>query len=441
MTAEPPMRRTDAEEALVADYARVRDALPGGEAVRARRDAAFSLFERIGLPHRRVEAWKYTDLRMLMRSVAPLAGPAETGYLEAIAESDPIAGLDRAQIVIVNGVYQAGLSDLDGIEGVTVESLDDVLTKAPDRIGRLFDDGDDIVMALNTALMQGGVVVTVAADARPGRPIEIVHLTASEAPVSTVTRHVVKIGANANCTLIESHRGTPGVAYQTNTLCELDIAPGARVRWSRLQTESEPSQHLASFAARMGDNAMLDHLAVNRGAALARWQGFLRIEGRGARAGFFGATMLSGSEHGDNALVVRHVAPDSASSELFKNVVDGKATGAFQGMIAVERDAQKTDATMMTRALLLSDDAQFASKPELEIFADDVRCGHGATAGDIDHTMLFYLMSRGLPRKEAERLLIESFLDEAIDAIDDEAIADALKPIVSGWLDRRGDPS
>ncbi|MCB1495307.1 MAG: Fe-S cluster assembly protein SufD [Bauldia sp.] len=438
MTAEPRTVRTKAEETLAAEFAAARDALPGGERVRERRDAAFSLFERFGLPHRRVEAWKYTDLRALLRTAAPLAGPATPDLLAPVAEDDPIAGLDRAQLVVANGVYRPELSDLDGVEGVTVEALADVAKNAPDRIGRLFEDSDDVVMALNTALFAGGVYVKVAADAKPARPLEVVYLTAAAEPVSVVCRSVVEVGANASMRLIESFRGPAGIAYQVNALTELDIGLGAKVTWSRVQTESEAAQHLASFVARVAGNATLDHLAVNRGAALSRWQGFVMIEGRGARTGFYGATMLAGTEHGDNALVVRHVAPDSTSTELFKNVVDGRATGAFQGMIAVERDAQKTDAKMMTRALLLSDEAQFASKPELEIFADDVRCGHGATAGDIDQTMLFYLMSRGLPRKEAERLLIESFLDEAIDAIDDEPVAEALKGIVSGWLERRG---
>ncbi len=438
MTAEPRTIRTKAEETLAAEYAAARAALPGNDRVRERRDAAFSLFERAGLPHRRVEAWKYTDLRALVRTVPPLAGDASPDLLAPVAEDDPIAGLDRAQIVVANGVYRPELSDLEGIDGVAVEALADVLTNAPDRIGRLFDNGDDVMMALNTALMRGGVAVTVAADAKPARPVEIVYLTAADAPVLAVSRSIVDVGANASVRFIESYRGPSGIAYQVNALTEVDIAAGARVSWSRVQTESEAAQHIASFVVWMADNTTLDHLSVNRGAALARWQGFVRIAGQGARASFNGATMLSGSEHGDNTLVVRHVAPGSVSTELFKNVVDDKATGAFQGMIAVEREAQKTDARMMTRALLLSDEAQFASKPELEIFADDVRCGHGATAGDIDQTMLFYLMSRGLPRKEAERLLIESFLDEAIDAIDDEAIAEALKGIVSGWLARRG---
>jgi len=441
MTAAPRTLRTKAEEALVVDYAGVRDRLPGGAPTRERRDAAFSLFERLGLPHRRIEAWKYTDLRSLTRSIAPLAGDAPPDLLAAVADDDPIAGLDRAQIVVANGTYRPELSDLAGTEGVTVESLAEVLAGAPDRVGRLFSDADDTVMALNTAMMQGGVAVTVAAEAKPARPIEIVHLTAADAPVSAATHNVVEIGANASVRLVESHRGSAGIAYQVNTLSELDIGRGARVLWTRLQTESETAQHLASFVARLADDATLDHLSVNRGAGLARWQGFVTIDGRRAKAGFYGATMLAGSEHVDTMLVVKHTAPDSVSNELFKNVVDGKATGAFQGMIAVEKQAQKTDAKMMTRTLLLSDEAQFASKPELEIFADDVRCGHGATAGNIDPTMLFYLMARGLPRAEAERLLIEAFLDDAIDAAGDEAIGEALRGIVSGWLARRGGDS
>ncbi|MCP4383831.1 MAG: Fe-S cluster assembly protein SufD [Hyphomicrobiales bacterium] len=438
MTAQPHLQRTRTEEAIVEAYTGARERLPGGADARASRDAAFSHFERFGLPHRRVEAWKYTDLRSQMRSFAPLA---EHGTGDPVGPGVPDglpASLDRARIVLVNGVFRPGQSDLAGIDGVEVEALEDVLIRSPERVGRLFDDGDDVVMALNTALMLGGVVITIAADANPARPIEVVNRTATDAALSVTSRAIVDVGANAGVRIIETHAGPTGSTYQVNTLTELDMAPGARVTWARLQTESEAAQHLASFVARMANDTSLHHLSVNRGAALARWQGFVRIAGRGAAAGFYAATMLSGSEHGDNTLVVEHTEPHSVSNELFKNVVDDRATGAFQGMIAVDREAQKTDAKMMTRTLLLSNEAQFASKPELEIFADDVRCGHGATAGEIDPAMLFYLMSRGLPPPQAEQLLIEAFLDEAIDALGDEAIGEALKPVVSGWLAQRG---
>jgi len=437
MTAEPRTLRTKAEEALAAVFAQSRAALPGGEAVRARRNAAFSFFEQFGLPHRRVEAWKYTDLRTLMRAAPPLAGPAPAALLAAVAEADPIAGLDRAQIVIANGVYEAELSDLAGIEGVSVESLAHVLATAPERVGRLVDDASDTMVALNTALMQGGVVVTVAAGARVARPIEIVHLTAGAAPVSAYARSVVTVGEDAAVRFLESHRGTADLAYQVNALFELSIGEGARVTWARLQAESEAAQHVTTFLARIGARVELHHVAVNSGAALSRWQGMLDLAGKGAHIGFSGATMLSGTEHGDTTLVMNHAEPGQSSRELYKAAVDGRATGAFQGKIVVAQGAQKTDARMMAKALLLSDDAEFASKPELEIFADDVQCGHGATAGEISDTELFYLMSRGIPRAEAERLLIEAFLDDAIDVAEDEAIGIALKGVVSAWLAQR----
>mgnify|MGYP000135213055 CR=1 FL=1 len=437
MTADTRIQRTKAEEGVAAVYAGARSMLPGGDSMRVRRNAAFSLFERFGLPHRRVEAWKYTDLRTRMRNAAPLAGPAPADLLATVAEADPIAALDRAQIVIANGVFEAELSDLAGIEGVTVEPLSHVLATSPSRVGQLFEDGDDIVMALNTALMQGGAVVTVAAQAQPARPIEIVHLTAGAEPVSVYSRTVVVVEEGATVRFLESHRGTAGLAYQVNTLTELDVGAFADVTWARLQTESEAAQHLSSFVTRIGEGARLEHAAVNSGAALARWQAFVTIAGRGVRTGFSGATMLSGAEHSDTTLVMTHDQPHGTSREMFKAAIDDRATGAFQGKIIVSPGAQKTDARMMAKALLLTDEGEFASKPELEIFADDVQCGHGATSGRIDADELFYLMARGIPQPAAEQLLIEAFLSEALDTIGDEAINSALGGVISGWLARR----
>jgi Fe-S cluster assembly protein SufD len=219
---------------------------------------------------------------------------------------------------------------------------------------------------------------------------------------------------------------------------ELSVGNGAKATWTRLQAESREALHLASFAVRIGRDARFDHLAVNTGASLARWQGFVTLAGSGSEVGFYGAGMLAGRQHGDIRLEVVHAVPHGRSRELYKTVIDGEANGAFQGRIVVKPDAQKTDAKMMTQALHLSDTAEFASKPELEIFADDVQCGHGATSGRIDETMLFYLLSRGVPRAEAERLLIEAFLADPIDAIGDEALSDALKGLIAAWLAARG---
>jgi Fe-S cluster assembly protein SufD len=438
MTAAPTTIRTKAEEALLAEYRAHASVLPGGARIADRREAAITLFEKTGLPHRRVEQWKYTDLRALMKSAAPLADGADDATLTEIEGEDPLAGLDRARLVLVNGRYRADLSDIDAANGVTVTPLADVLAHTPERVGQLFADTDDIALALNSALLQGGVLVDVAKNAKPARPIEIVHLTAAGDPVAIFVRDVVTVGANASVRLIETHRGPDGLAYQVNAVTELSVGPGANVEWVRLQAEGDCAQNLGSLVVDLAADSTFGHLVVNVGAALWRWQGFATVSGRGVTLGFNGATMLSGKQHGDQMLVVHHAEGYSQSRELFKNVVDGTAEGVFQGRIVVDQNAQKTDAKMMAQALLLSEQAQFASKPELEIFADDVQCGHGATSGRIDETQLFYLLARGVPRAEAERLLIEAFLDDAIDTLKDEATAASLKGVVSAWLRKRG---
>ena len=438
VTAAPRSLRTKAEEEIAAAYQAARASLPGSGVVAQRRDAAFAVFERGGLPHRRVEAWKYTDLRALLRSVPPMASDAEPGPLAVLGRDDPLAGLDCARIVVANGAFRPDLSDLAGLDGVTVQSLADVLDATPERVGRLFADTEDTVLALNSALMQGGVVVTVAADVKPARPIAIVHRSALGSAASLYLRDVVDVGRHAAVRFVDAYAGPANLAYQVNAVTELAIGHGASVAFARLQAEGSAAVHLGSLVARLAGDAALDHLVVSAGASLSRWQGFVAVAGSGARIAFNGANMLAGKEHGDLALVVEHGAAHSASRELFKNVVDDQAQGAFQGRIVVKQGAQKTDAKMMTQALLLSDSAEFASKPELEIFADDVQCGHGATSGRIDESMLFYLLARGIPRAEAERLLIEAFLADAIDAIGDEAIAETLKRTIGKWLRRRG---
>ena len=199
MNAEPKTIRTKAEEALIAEYRAHATALPGGTQVARRREAAMALFEKSGLPHRRVEEWKYTDLRALMKGAAPLADGADDATLMALASADPLAGLDRARIVMVNGAWRPDLSDLAGLDGVTVTALADVLAQAPERVGKLFADSDDTALALNSAFMQGGVVVDVARNAKPARPLEIVHLTAPSAAAAVFVRDIVTVGEKPAC--------------------------------------------------------------------------------------------------------------------------------------------------------------------------------------------------------------------------------------------------
>jgi Fe-S cluster assembly protein SufD len=187
----------------------------------------------------------------------------------------------------------------------------------------------------------------------------------------------------------------------------------------------------------VGAGARFNHLTVTAGASLSRSQSFVTIGGEGAELNLNGATMIGGDQHADVTLTIHHAKPGSKSRVLFKNAADGSADGVFQGKIIVAQEAQKTDGKMMAKQLLLSEDAAFVSKPELEIYADDVQCGHGSTSGRIDETMLFYFLSRGIPRPEAERLLLQAFLADAIEAIGDEEVGAALEGVIEDWLSRR----
>jgi Fe-S cluster assembly protein SufD len=438
MSAEPRTLRTKTEEAIAALFAQSRGALPGGEPVRARRSAAFSFFEQFGLPHRRVEAWKYTDLRTLMRTAPPLGGPAPSALLATVAEADPITTLDRAQIVIVNGVFEAELSDLSGIEGVTVEPLAHVLATSPERVGRLVDDASDTVVALNAALMQGGAVVTVAPGARPARAIEIVHLTAGVDPLSVYARSVVDVGAGAHVRFVESHRGAPGLAYQVNALIELDVGEAARVTWGRVQTESDAALHVTSFFARLGARAELDHVAVNSGAALARWQAFLNLAGKGVRIGFSGATMLSGTEHGDTTLVVTHGEPHQSSRELYKVAIDGRGPIGVPGQDRGAPHAQKTDAKMRRMRCCFPKRPRPTPSPNSKSSPTTWSAATARPSGRSTIRPLFYLKARGIPQKEAEQLMVEAFIGDAVDVGRKRGRAGGADGHRAAWLEGKG---
>ncbi len=445
MTAPTRTLRTPAESEIATRFGAVRDRLPGGADVKAEREQAFARFEREGLPHRRVEDWKYSDLRARLKAVPPLAPRPEAEAVRAAlaAVEDHFADVERHRLVLADGWFQPGLSDMASLdsEEVEVAGLAELLAmdglRAPDLMTVPDIAADDIGVALNTAFVADGVVVRIPDGRRLSKPVEITHIASSREANARAARVIVVLGANAAATVIvNAIGGFP--ASETNLVIDYRVADGARLTAVQRQGEGIGTVHIASTFTRLGANAGFRHLTVAAGADFARQQLFLSFAGSGARADLFGATMVDGTRHIDQTLVVDHAVPDCVSAELFKTAIDDRATAVFQGRIMVRRDAQKTNGKMMSQALLLSEEAQMASKPELEIFADDVICGHGSTSGQIDPTHLFYLMARGVPRREAERLLIEAFLDDAIDAIGDEAIADALKRTVSAWLAARG---
>jgi Fe-S cluster assembly protein SufD len=444
MTAPTKTLRTPAEAEIIERFSKARDALPGKGGIRAARTDAFSKFENAGLPHRRIEEWKYSDLRARLKTAAPLASKPEAKAAAAAlkAANDSFDSVDRYRLVLVDGFFMPELSDRDGMlkDGIEVAGLSELLAGNDKEAAGLLSvpeiAADDIAVALNTAFIADGVTIYIAKGSRPSKPIEICHVATGKAPAAIYVRNRVVAGDDVQASIIEtSLGGTDG--SEINLVTDLQIGANSQFTVARLQDTAIGATNLSSSLVHLGKNVELKHLSAEAGAGFSRNQTFLTFAGEHSTARILGVSMLHGTRHIDQTLVVDHAVPHCASRELFKTVADDRSSGVFQGKIMVRQDAQKTDGKMMSQALLLSEEAEMAAKPELEIFADDVVCGHGATSGQIDKTMLFYLMARGIPRPEAERLLIEAFLDDAVDAIENETIAEALKGTISRWLNGR----
>ena len=439
--AELKVIKTAAETALAETYSRARQRLPGDTAIAAQRAAAFDLFAREGLPHRRVEDWKYTDLRVLMRDAKPLASPPDAAAKARARSAGALLGdVECRRLTFVDGAFVAELSDTGGLEpGLTVASLAAALTDGDAMVmahlGKLAPAGD-VAVALNTALMGDGAVIRIAAGATIERPLHLCFV-ASEKAAASFVRSLVVVEDGARAMLIESHEGPAGSDYQVNAALELFVRDRAHVDHVKIIGEGDDALHVSTLAAAIGGRARFNAFTFTIGGAVVRNQLFLKFDGEDTVAGIRGATLIKGRQHADTTLVANHIARGCQSRELFKAVLDDEAHSVFQGRIIVRPGAQKTDARMMTKALMLSERAEADNKPELEIFADDVQCGHGATAGALDDELKFYLMARGIPAAEAEALLIQAFVGEAIEGIEHAGLREALMESVVAWLRTR----
>jgi Fe-S cluster assembly protein SufD len=437
MNAEIRPIKTAAETALAASFADAKRRLPG---VPDLRDAAFRRFETAGLPHRRVEEWKYTDLRALMRDAKPLAAPPDaTAKARGKSAGAAFAPIEGRRIVFVDGAFVPELSDLAKLEqGLTVRSLASQLgSGATLPIGTLVPT-DDVAVALNTAFMGDGAVIRVADGAALAQPLHLVFFNSGARMASVYARSLVTVGNGARAMIIESHEGVAGCDAQVNAALELKVGDRAHVDHIKITGEGAGALHVSTLMASVGAHARFNEFLFTGAGAVVRNQLFVRFQGEGTVAGIRGASLLRGDQHVDTTLVTEHGASGCASRQVFKSVVDDTARTVFQGKIIVRPHAQKTDARMATHALLLSPEAEANSKPELEIFADDVQCGHGATVGALDEDLLFYLKARGIPSKEAEALMIQAFVGEAIEGIEHAGLRDTLIEQVAAWLKARG---
>jgi Fe-S cluster assembly protein SufD len=437
------LAKTETGRALGEAFAIARDRLPGAGKVAGTRQQAFEAYDRVGLPHRRIEDWKYTDLRVMMREVLPLAAAPDQAALTRAAAALKLHAIDGVRkFVLVDGVFAPNLSDLADLEkGVAIRTLREVLEAGDATLhAQLFTpEHSNPMVALNSAMMTDGVVIEIADGAVLTQPLHIVHIASGDKPSAMFTRSLLTVGKSAGATLVESYIAADGAkTYQAHDSLIVSIGDNARLDHVRLIEDSREAFNISSSVVTLGAHAHFNTFGMTSGAGVSRYQAVIAFAGEGSRVETNGVNLLNGRQHADTTLFMDHAVPHCASHEIFRSVVDDRGHSVFQGRIVVRPKAQKTDAKMMTRALLLSDEAEADNKPELEIFADDVTCGHGATTGALDESLLFYLRARGLSEKAAQALLIQAFVGEAIESVVDDRLRELAIAAAERWLAARG---
>jgi Fe-S cluster assembly protein SufD len=438
--------RTKAEQGLTQNFEAVAAKLPGNYAVAEARRAAIGAFAALGLPHRRLEAWKYTDLRSHLKEAFPAAvaearsaPPKPPTRVEIDAALQELGAVAAHRLVFVDGSLVPGLSDLGAVAGLRLNPLAANLARAGNGVGSTLAGvsaaGQEAVVALNTAFASDGAVIDIADGVKLAKPLLLVFVRGAGEPRLITTRNIVNVGADAEAILIEAYLTLPGADVgQSNALSQLALGKGATLTHIKCTLGGQRESHLATWAPVLAPAATYRAFQLTAATGLVRNNVALTFAGAGGKCDISGCFLGRGREHVDTTLLIDHAVPGCESRELFKGVLADRARGVFQGKVIVRPDAQKTDGKQMAQVLMLSEDAEFDSKPELEINADDVVCGHGSTSAEIDKDLLFYFRARGIAAEEARVLLIESFIAEAIDKVWEEPLRAALMAVARRQL-------
>jgi Fe-S cluster assembly protein SufD len=366
-----------------------------------------------GLPSRRVESYHYTDLKMLLREVPEIAAAANSTSAPALR----IPGSYR--IVIANGLVEPSGTAPAGVIAGSVK-------------GGVLSKDDDVIVRLNDALVAESLDLKLDLSVDP-----VIHIDRRMEGEAGHINDAAKIyvGDDASAVIVETVSGSDE-AHLGNHATYVALGKNAKLAHIFVDLSGENVRHFANLEYHLAEGAQLRTLTVHQGTRLSRSQIFAHFDGEGAHADFTGLNLVDEGQHCDITLDISHAVPNTTSTETYKTVARGRGRGVFQGKIVVAQDAQKTDAKMMAQGLMLSPEAEIFAKPELEIFADDVVCGHGATCGELDDTHLFYLMSRGIPKAQAKTILVRAFLEELFDFIEDEELHEALSSVADAWLER-----
>ena len=408
------------------------DLSPSGPAwLGALRQRGFDNFAQLGFPTARKgnEAWKYTNVAPVARAELSLPTPASAVCMEDVRSAVPWVD-DWNTLVFVNGRFNSDLSNVHESDGVKVSSLAQALDEdgkvVRGNVGTLASVEDDGFAALNTAFISDGALVHLPAGARADRPVHIAFVSTSEENIVAHPRVLMMAGAESESTIIESYVSLGDNTYLNNGVAEFVVAEGAQVDHYRLMDESDSAYHVGVARVHQRDGSSFSSRAFYKGVGLGRHDLYVHI-GDGCSTDLSGLYITSGSQHVDNFINIDHTKPNSSSNLYYKGILSGRSRAVFGGTVFVREGAIKTDALQSDKNLLLSPNAEVDSKPALFIWADDVKCGHGATAGNIDEETVYYMRSRGIDLESASRLLIFGFASEIIDTVEIPELHDYLE--------------
>ncbi len=415
---------TAAEQALVDGYFERAAELPGDDRIAALRSGLIEEIRENGLPSRRIEAWHYTDLRTLLKTVPDAATGSTPQSFEPLVAGSTV-------LSVANG--QAVVADLPA--GISHARFRDDLQSGEAGSKLAIRDKDDVIGRINGTYVADGHVLSVEAGTQLNDVLEIQVLQGGG---QAHTRFPVTVGAGASGVFIERHIATDGREALVSSITDLHVGEGADIIWVISQEQGLSDTHFGQINIRLEAEAKLTLFVANSGGQLVRQEIHVAATGEGSELTLRGVNLLGGESHTDVTMTLDHLVPNCVSTETFRNVVFDRARGVFQGQIRVAKIAQKTDAKMACNTLLLSDTGEFSSKPELEIFADDVQCGHGATVADINDDHLFYMMARGIGERKARAMLVKAFIAEIVEELEHEALIEALEARFETWLDDHG---
>lgn len=404
------------------------------------RKSALESFRTRGFPKLRDEEWRFTRTRPIQERDFSFVETFSPNGLSVERVKD-LTFDDKGchRVVIVDGHFVAGLSDIDALpDGVTVSSLQTAAKSAPAMVeahlGRYASVADNPFVALNTAFTNDGIFVHIDTGVAVAEPLHLAFVT-THPNVITQPRVLVVVGESAQATIVESYAGTTS-QYFTNAVIEIACADNASLTHCKFQQEDETAFHVANQHAVLSNSSRFSTESISIGGALVRNDISSVLDGEDIDCRVDGLYLAHSRQHVDNHTYIRHARPHCHSFELYKGILDGRARGVFNGKIYVDPDAQKTDAKQQNNCILLSDDARINTNPQLEIFADDVKCTHGATVGQLDETAVFYLRSRGIKEPKARQLLIHAFAAEVIDRVSVEELRKQLEVELLWWLSK-----